>query len=648
MENRNRFSGTLSLINRLNQNIAATKFWAILIGICTKVTWIISIVYFIFLTGKSGWSVDYLAMYSVKFVNWMQGKFQGNGEEFTGWIATKLQPMAFYQGLADNDPQANLEALWMATTTHNIILASEISFCAVGVLAVCAFWIARREFKTQTGDRFKRGSVLLSAKVLSKQLRKFYGAGVIWIGKVLIPAPIENLSFILVGKPQQGKTIVINKFLSTTTKRGDRAVVLCAKPGDFITTHYRPNIDEIFTPGHLLSCSWSISNDVVSMADFDIFAGILCPDKDEKNAIWSKGAREIIIGLMKFWHLSTDKTNAALWNIFSKTAKDWLEMLQQTPDCGNAAGLLANPDSMPSFSFYISVTVAVKPLQALAKTDGDFSIRQWLAEGKGNIYMLSTPRLRTMLNPVFTMFLEVMGTNLLEMGQDRKRRIWWILDELPELGATIKDRLSQMLNVGASFGFGLLCSTQSLSQMEQVFTEPGSKAIINACNTIGVFCIKDDDNADALAKSLGKQEKEQSRSNYAVSANEAKDSTTAMSEEKEVQLVMSDELKMLKPKSLYVQVAGFGCTLTTVEYIEYPALNPAFIPDPRFDISQMELEYIKLQDKKKQFFANSIAIEDKTELVDISPHVEAVIDYSNDTRWQMAQVLTDEDDGICF
>ena len=641
MENRNRFSGTLSLINRINQNIAATKFWAILIGILTKVTWLITIFWAIFMTGKAGYTTDYLKYYTVTFINWIHNKYPTGGDEIYKTIIDYIQPVEFLTRYVANDPDAIKEAEWIAKTTHDVILYSKISFMAVGVLGLGAWYLAHREFKSQTGDRFKRGSMIYTARQLTKELKKSLGKGIIWIGKILIPAPVENLSFFLVGKPQQGKTILINSILKTVQARGDRAVVWCAKPGDFVSTHGVFPRDYIFCPSDSRTVKWTLMNDVVSMADFETIAHTLCPDKQGDKGPWQSGAREIISGLLKYCWVTDRKLNSEIWQVFNKTAAEMHKMLSQTPGCGRAAGLLANPDSPTSFSFYISVLVAVKPLELLANCDGDFSVKKWLKDGKGSIYIISTSRLKKMLAPVHTLFLEMVCTNHLDMEQDRKRRIWYMLDELPNLNKISK--LEELLNVGPSFGVSAVIGTQSLIQLDAVYEETGRRAIFNACNTTIIFCVKDNATAEELAEGLGKAEIEVSRQNYAVSANEAKDSVTAMSEIKDKAIVMPDELKNLRPKNLYVQVSGFGCSKTVVKYIPYDMKNPAYVSDPAYAIERIEMEYAELISKATDAISTSHE-KLETDVVQNSAQAEVTID-KNDLRWAAAQVLTDEDDG---
>ena len=236
MEDRKIFSGGLSIKNRLNQFMESTNWWAKWIFGLTFLIWVACLGNYIFLTGQAGYGMDYCRYYLATFIQYCYGFNNGNDTPVDGafsWTVNHLMP-AMAELYQQGDRDAIIEGRWINKTAHAI---SNANYYCLGLLAIgslIAWYLSRREVRIQTADRFKRGSVLLSAKELSKQLRKFYGDGIIHIGGVILPAPVENLSTILIGKPQQGKSLVAFDLFRRITKRGDRSVVLCAKPGDFI------------------------------------------------------------------------------------------------------------------------------------------------------------------------------------------------------------------------------------------------------------------------------------------------------------------------------------------------------------------------------------------------------------------------------
>lgn len=258
------------------------------------------------------------------------------------------------------------------------------------------------------------------------------------------------------------------------------------------------------------------------------------------------------------------------------------------PDCGLAAGLVEKTESNTSHSFYVTLMVYVKPFELLAKNDGDFSIRSYLKNGSGNIFILSGNRMKKFLQPVQTLFIDLFMTHHFELAQDRSRRIWYFLDELPALNKLPK--LEELLNVGPSYGASVIIGTQSFDLIDSVYEECGRRAIFNACNTATVFSVADDRTADELSRNLGKEEVSQPKQNYSIAANDGKGSTSIRQENNERLLFIPDQIKNLRTMNCIVRVLGFGVTETNLTFKLWPQHRPAFVPDERYSLVNYETE----------------------------------------------------------
>lgn len=568
---RSRFSGTLSLKNRLNQFQVAMAFWfrgASLIG--AGVT-----IYFSHraISEVEGATVIYLRFAAYRFLRLI-------GED-----AQSLLPPLYR--LSSPEAQAQIEEVIRYIDT-GVFRAVAYGAAATIALLLIGWFVAKKEHQKQTSDAHVRGAMATSARDLAARLKSALGAGVIRIGEVLIPRALEPTHFFLIGRPGVGKTVAINAMLDKIVERGDRGLIWCAKGEDFLTTHFRDG-DHIFCPGDARTLRWALMSDITSLSDFDLVADALVDDAAEKTKVWTGGAKQIIAGLLRHCYLTGKRTNRQIWDVFCGGMADWHEALAATPGCGTAAGLVSNPKSQTCLSFYVTVCLYSLPIRLLAEIDGDFRIQDWVREGKGRIYLPANPRLRQSLRAVHSLFIELATIHHLSLSNDRERRIWYLLDELPALPA-IKG-LPELANTGRSKGASLIIGTQSFAQLDQAYGAEGRRALHNACATSVVFSVADKNTATELSDHLGKAEVEQSRQNLSIGFLDTKDSVTAMTQKSMESLYLPDQIKDLPILTSVVKVLGFPAAQTQLKPVDYRRVAPEFVADPRMSLETYLSEY---------------------------------------------------------
>jgi hypothetical protein len=671
MPNHNGASGGSLLIqNWLSRTIAATKFWALPIYVGTKLVWILSLIDLVFFRGKPGYGVDYFRYYCHNFVIYLNEKFPNTCVTVLDFLDRQIRPEKLFEAAKDNNPEAVKELLWFAKTTHTVWLYTELFSGAMFVLAGAAWYVSRKVYEKQTADKWLRGSVLATPTQLNKMLHKELGKGSIVIGggflnwfwkrNITIPYVLEPQSYILLGRAGMGKTIVQNAIIKTILERGrgvngdgSRGVVVCLKEGDFVSPFADLTTDKIYCPGDLRTLKWSFMTDVTELSTFDLIGYIFFPKNPKDTGPWVNGARIICIGLLKYAFVSGIKNTKRIYEeIFAnpKGAKLWLELLLQTPECGEAAGLLALPESNTAFGFFITVLVGVQSLRVMAKNDGDFSIKKYMNDPTaGSIFILSRADFQDMLAPAQQLFITIVMINQLSMKQDLNRRFFWFLDELGNLPVLTK--LDAVLAVCRSMGSSVGASCQSYTQLDNLYTEPVRRSMCNNMNVKYMFGLADAKTAEESSNTIGIAEYETSRQTISTNINDH-GAVSTMSEVKKRELVLPSELTNLKMKEVYVTVPGYATAKIKVKYKKYPKVNEAFVPDPAYDIETIKTEYIELQKKAANYLA-SIAIEDAKLAADVaavqnSGEVKLIVENTDELRWQQAITLisTDEDMGM--
>lgn len=417
------------------------------------------------------------------------------------------------------------------------------------------------------------------------------------IGPFPIPFERENKNILLIGAPQQGKTVLINQALDTIVARDEPAIILVPKTTDFITTHWRKG-DVVLCPLDKRMVPWSLHNDIKSVSDFAKIANMLHPKIDaDKNAFFNDGARTIIEALLKIWFFSTDKSNKSLVALTKQNAKKWKAQFAEMPGLEEACNLLADTTNSATLNIIQTVINAVKPLALLENCDGDWSITKWFKELKGRVFLLSDVNIKDFVAPIYALFIDLFLTQLFALEQDRSRRIWLVTDELGNINKITQ--LPYALNVGASFGLCWIGGIQSVAQLILRYGETDFRNIINCAQILCLFNVRDPDTRDYCSRLIDKAEVESTKSNVSISAvNDGRDTVTNSTAEREKALVMPGDIGNLKPLHMYLSIANIGTTLTKLTRKNYETLTDAFVPDLRFSLDAMKANYEQSQAEK--------------------------------------------------
>ena len=567
---RSRFSGTASLFNRLNQLFFAVKFWLYIA---------LAVVIIVFAWRAYPMLKDWSA--TEFFLRASLYEFTVRTGQPWPWLLDQTYRTAV---VSQTQEYRDLYGLIL-----NSFKRSGYEGLGGGMLVlIFGFWLGRKEARSQTEDRHRRGSQLVAPKELNRCLRRTEGEGQIMLGEVQLPKAIEVRGLFAIGMLGVGKTQLQNRILDAVVERDERGVIFTAKGDDFIATHWRTG-DVIFCPADARTVGWSLMSDITDLSDFDIIAESLVDDSNEKTKVWGGGAKMIISGLLKYCYLTGHRSNRSVCEVFSYDAQGMRDCLRHTPGAEQAAGLLAEPGSSPANSFFITVCLYTRPLQLLKHLGDGFSITEWVKSGSGRIYLPATPKLQRQLGPLYSVFVDLLIVHHLSLPNDSSRRIWYGLDELAALGKI--PGLSQLANLGRSKGAAIVAGTQSYPQLDLLYGPEQRKALLNGFATKLVFRNEDEQTLEELSKAMGRREIERARENLSTPVNPTRGGVTRMSETAEDVLILPDEIKNLPALHFYVQSSGYPVAKTSIDYKEWPELTPAHLPHPEMSLAALREEF---------------------------------------------------------
>lgn len=305
----------------------------------------------------------------------------------------------------------------------------------------------------------------------------------------------EVLSFAYIGGQGSGKTTALKFLLRQLIGRKKTKIILLDQKGD-LTADWPTSDVILFAPHDQRSHAWDIGADVTGEIAAQEFAATLVPTEGAET-VWPQGARQIIEAVV----IALQRQHGPNWGF-----AELLEALQASPAGLRAIVEPVRPDVLTflgiddtgeftrtSVGYITNLQTAALPLlRPLALAWGHVSkaervsLRAWV-HGKG-------PASQTLLLQNNTDFPEISAGWMRQVIQrlvrisgsssfpdDPDRRIWFILDEFPQLGHM--PDLLRVPETHRSKGATLVLTAQSISQVYSTYGREDGDTLVNLMQT---------------------------------------------------------------------------------------------------------------------------------------------------------------------
>ena len=343
-----------------------------------------------------------------------------------------------------------------------------------------------RGFRLLSGWR----AVLASWKA-ERAARRATGDGILLAPGLPISRERESRHFLVVGATGSGKSVIIRSWLRQILKRGDR-VLLHDTKGDVLETM---PVEEfvLLAPHDARSAVWNVAADILTEEDAREFAACLVPDSHDP--VWAAGARELFTGAV----VTLQKTRLQAWGW-----SELHEMLLMAPaqlrelmsrHYRPAATYIILENGAPTktmMSFFSTleghVNGTVRPLSRAWHDPkmARFCARDFLlseTQDKRIVILQRAAHLPTLSSNWIGAFVRVAAN--LSVGpllpDDAERRIWFTLDEFPQLGKL--NGFAQILEKGRSRGLCCILGAQDISQLSSLYGADVTKTWLSSVGT---------------------------------------------------------------------------------------------------------------------------------------------------------------------
>ncbi len=133
-----------------------------------------------------------------------------------------------------------------------------------------------------------------------------------------------------------------------------------------------------------------------------------------------------------------------------------------------------------------------------------FSIRKWIADAKQNNWMFvsSSPDCLTTLSPMISAVFAVATNELMRLGEDSNRRVWFIIDEVSSLNRIPK--LEESLKLLRKYGGCIVAGFQNIHQIYNIYNHDEAKSLLSQFNTKFFFREDQPETIKYIADTIGK------------------------------------------------------------------------------------------------------------------------------------------------
>lgn len=493
---------------------------------------------------------------------------------------------------------------------HDLIFSvlSSIAIVGIGLFLFLIYFF--KVGKKEIDEIFLRGNSRENVDTVRKALRKNnllhpkYS-----LGSIPFVVESENRNIYILGSQGTGKSMTLKHLLKSIRQAGDRALVYSTK-GEFVQAFYDPSKDKLLMPYDKRNSGWNIYDEIYESYHLDdVVNNLIEEEEGDNNSYFTHSARNVLKAfLVKESGIARDEGRRPsiknIINVLDGSREGIDKYLKDTP----ASEYISADSKTAGSNIITTLKNYLAPLWEVHDQGEDcLSIRQWALDEIGTdgqwIHIPSKPDVKEAIRPILSLWIAIFISSVLSLPDNRKRRIWLILDELPSLNK-MKD-LENLMGQCRSKGVCVVLGAQAQSQLVSRYGETSrvSETLASLCATHVIFRLNDHWNSEWAEKLLGQMEMEDTKESSGFGTHEMRDSQSLNVDVKQKVLVTASEIQNIDDLFGFAKLKG---DIPTVEFkqaiLDLPDIAEEFIPNDFSLYANVVQQGIK---KRKQFKANN-------------------------------------------
>ena len=470
--------------------------------------------------------------------------------------------------------------------------ASPVFFLVLG-----GFWlVVRRKDASMARGEHIRGMTLVSEKKLAKMVKR--GPGLLPFGSVILPRKYEAEHVMIAGKTRVGKTVALMQQLVAIRDAGLPAVVYDFK-GEYVEKFYRPGVDHIANPLDERGIKWNIFDDIDNIPDISAVTGSLIPQGGGEEHFWCAAAQDVLRGVVSGLHPQGRCSNEDLWKALFSKIQNIAQICDSTEQ--GAAGLKYIEDTSGKQALIVgAVLMSYVSWLEFACNGSGFSIKKWIDEPKGSfIFITGRPEVENTLRPYISLLIDLLGKRLLSVSDDKKRRIYFVLDEFGNLQKL--PSIKRLLTAGGSKGATVLLGFQDFAAIAKTYGREDAETILNSCGTSLVLKLSDETTARIFSGRFGETQDWEVTETHSTGEGKSRNGVSFTRAKRTDRLLLPSEIQSLpklqgfllipehEPAKIKLRINGAN---------QLPAVNKAFILRPGLSLDDIKAKEVVVEKQK--------------------------------------------------
>lgn len=415
--------------------------------------------------------------------------------------------------------------------------------------------LPQKDFAGQKYRRSLRGSRMTTPfKLKKKTAAKKPPYPQITVGDIPMPIDAEVTHLLLVGATGTGKSVTIKEIMNGVIERNKKKSrgidkLFVVDPNGDLLSHFYEKGDYILNPHDKRTEGWSFFNEIRHNYDFERFTWSLVPASSGEQETWNGYARLLLESVLQKMY---EQGNYSMLDVYDMcTIKPLPELklfLEDTKGYAIVAGDEGETPTIRSTRFVLTKYLS----KHVEMPMGDFSIREWLEDGKANkLFITWREDLSSQMKPLISAWTDIMFSSVLSFTPgDSGQRLWALLDELPSLDYLTN--LEAATTKGRKHGIRVVAGIQSTAQLDDIYGKDKAQTLRASFRSMLALggAKTDSKTAEAVSQNLGEHEVLRTKKNRSGGK-------TGESESKERErIVLPSEITNLPPLTGFLSFAG--------------------------------------------------------------------------------------------
>lgn len=314
----------------------------------------------------------------------------------------------------------------------------------------------------------------------------------------------EKQHLMIAGKSGSGKTQIIIPIISAAIERGDQLVIYDNK-GDF--SRWVENAIQL-APWHQGSLAIDIAKDCTNTQGARELATRLIPAGHDP--MWHQAARLVLVAiLIKLQKQMPRKwTWGDLLEHVCKSQEELVEIIKEhSPEARHVieAPGKTTQSILINFSTNMSLIADLAAAWGKAPEDKRISITEWIKTPQSDrkvLILQGSENYKELSDAYIHIVLDMMSSliNSPNLPESSERKIYFILDEFPQLGKLTK--FKALLEIGRSKGVRVVMAFQDISQLRAIYDEHVTNSWLGLVSTLIFTQLGIGDTANFVAEKL--------------------------------------------------------------------------------------------------------------------------------------------------